>query len=312
MNYIEANYTDKTMDFVYDNGIIRVGNLLYISRVSVMSHGDNQSYLLELTEEDLRGVVRIFALNYTEFNSSMETAGRILNVNGYVLASFKYNNHIREYISRQLQRRLAKHKVEYHHTNLGFTTMSDHSKVFLLGDTTYKGKPSKFVDQSTEFTRGNAEKYHAFLHEHIYPYFETRLALVLGLSSVAASDLKLYADIGTIILNFSGRSSTGKTTITQFMASLWGSPMISNFGIVRTFNATMNYTVHTFTGTNGVPLIIDDVTSMGVKDLSSFIYTISAGEDKGRLKQDSMPQKSKGAWSGVCAITSENSMMDFS
>ena len=50
------------------------------------------------------------------------------------------------------------------------------------------------------------------------------------------------------------------------MASLWGSPKISNYGIVRTFNATANSLVQTFTGTNGVPIVIDDATSLGVKD----------------------------------------------
>ena len=312
MAYIQPNHELKQLDIVLDDYIVRVGNLLTITRVSVMSHGGNQSYLMELTEKDLSGVIRVFSLDYTEFNSSMETSGRLLNQNGYVLSSFKFNNHLREYISQQLQRRLSSGKLEYHHTNLGFTQMSDTSRTFLLGDTVYKGKRSKFVDRDAHFVKGEATRYDAFLAEHIYPYFETRLALILGLSSVAASDLKLYGDLGTIVLNLSGRSSTGKTTITQFMASLWGSPLISNFGIVRTFNATVNSLVHTFTGTNGVPLIIDDATSMGVKDLSSFVYNVAAGEDKLRLNPNITLRDSRGSWSGLCTITSETSLMDFS
>jgi uncharacterized protein (DUF927 family) len=71
--------------------------------------------------------------------------------------------------------------------------------------------------------------------------------------------------------------------------------MISNFGIVRTFNATTNSLVHTFTGTNGVPLIIDDATSMGVKDLSSFVYNVAAGEDKLRLTPEITLRDTRGS-----------------
>jgi hypothetical protein len=295
MAYISPDYSNFEMLAVFSDGEVSVGNLLQIKNVKVACHGDNQSYLVTLEESIATGVLRTFEINFTEFNTSQEAATQIFNKNGYILSSFKYTNHFREYIAQEIQEKIRTGQVDYYHTNLGFTIMSDGTKRFLLGDTTYKGKYSTFVDRNFKFKTGTKVDYQAFLDKHILPYAETRLALAIGLSSVASSDLMEYGDLGTMVLNFTGQSSTGKTTIIQFIASLWGSPKISNFGIVRTFNATTNSLVQTFTGTNGVPIIIDDATSLGVKDLASFIYNIAAGEDKLRLTQDIQLRDSKGS-----------------
>jgi hypothetical protein len=312
MAYISPDYSNFEMLAVFSDGAVSVGNLLQIKNVKVACHGDNQSYIVTLEESIATGVLRTFEINFTDFNTSQEAANQIFNKNGYVLSSFKYTNHLREYIAQEIQDRVRAGQVDYYHTNLGFTIMSDGTKRFLLGDTTYKGKTSTFVDRNFKFRIGTKQEYKGFLDEHILPYTETRLALAIGLSSVASSDLMEYGDIGTMVLNFTGQSSTGKTTIIQFMASLWGSPRISNFGIVRTFNATTNSLVQTFTGTNGVPIIIDDATSLGVKDLASFIYNVSAGEDKLRLTQDIQLRESKGKWSGLVTISSETSILEHS
>jgi hypothetical protein len=310
--YIEPDHDKFKMLAVSDDGMFIVSNLLRIIKVKVASHGFNQSYLLTLEESTSKGVLRTFDLDFTEFNASMEAAGQLLNKNGFVISSFKFTNHFREYIAQELQDFIERDEVEYYHRSLGFTTMTDGSRRFLLGDAKYKGRMSTYTESTFQFKHGSAEAYEEFLTEYILPYFETRLALTIGLSSIIASDLGEYGDTGTIVLNLCGQSSTGKTTIMQFMASLWGSPKISNKGITRTFNATTNSLVQTFAGINGVPIMIDDATSMGVKDLSSFIYNIAAGEDKLRLTSDIQLRESKGQWSGLVAISSETSIMEHS
>ena len=87
---------------------------------------------------------------------------------------------------------------------------------------------SLYADRNFKFISGSKEDYDSFLRSHILPYESMRFALVLGLSSIAASYLKDFADVGTILINLSGASSTGKTTTAQFIASLWGEPKISN------------------------------------------------------------------------------------
>lgn len=312
MAYIVPDFSNYEMVAVFDDGEVVVGNLLQIKNVKVASHGDSQSYMVTLEESTASGVLRTFEVNFTEFNSSQESANSILNKRGYVLSSFKYANHFREYIAQQIQEMIKVGKIDYYHTNLGFTKMSDGSEYFLLGDVQYNGRVSTFVDKKFKFVLGEYQDYLDFLSKEILPFFETRLALTIGLSSVAASDLEQYGDIGTMVFNFTGQSSTGKTTVLQFIASLWGCPSISNFGIVRTFNATTNSLVHTFTGTNGVPIIVDDATSLGLKDLSSFIYNVSAGEDKLRLSPEIELRDSKGSWSGLVAISSESSILEHS
>ncbi|MBE0700913.1 MAG: DUF927 domain-containing protein [Acholeplasmataceae bacterium] len=312
MAYIMPDYSNYEMVAVFTDGQVTVGNLLQIKQVKVASHGDNQSYLVTLEESIASGVLRTFEINFTEFNNSQETAIQIFNRNGYLLSSFKYANHLRDYISQEIQEMIKLGQVDYYHTNLGFTKMSDGTDYFLLGDTTYNGRVSTFVDKKFNFVQGTAQDYSEFLSEQILPYFETRLALTIGLSSVVASDLKEHGDLGTMVFNFTGQSSTGKTTALQFLASLWGCPKISNFGIVRTFNATNNFLTHTFTGTNGVPIIVDDATSLGLKDLSTLIYNIAMGEDKGRMSPNIVVRDSKGSWSGLVAISSESSILDHS
>jgi len=310
MAYISPDYSNFEMLAVYSDGVVSVGNLLQIKNVKVACHGDNQSYLVTLEESIATGVLRTFEINFTEFNTSQEAATQIFNKNGYVLSSFKYTNHFREYIAQQIIESVRLGNVDYYHSNIGFTTMSDGTKRFLLGDATYRNKISTFIEHNFKFKMGTKEDYQRFLDQHILPYKETRLAFAIGLSSVAASELREYGDIGTMIFNFTGQSSTGKTTMLQMLASLWGSPSISNRGIIRTFSQTQNSLVKTFTGANGVPIIVDDATVLGLKDLSTLIYNMAQGEDKNRLDVNSEFKQSKGSWSGLIAISSETSILE--
>lgn len=202
-------YVDKGNSFP-------VANLLRITKVKVASHGNNQSYLISLEESNSNGILRTFEIDFTEFNVSQESVTRTLNSHGYVISSFKFSNHFREWIAQEVQRFINNNLIEYYHKNLGFTTMTDGTNRFLLGDTMYRGKPSIFVDQNFKFKTGTKEEYQGFLNENILRHAETRLALAIGLSSVVSSDMKDYGDLGTMVLNFTGQSSTGKTTIIQY------------------------------------------------------------------------------------------------
>lgn len=310
MGYIIADKINHTMVAVTSkNMTYPVGNLLEIIQVKVSSHDDNQSYDLTLVESTPTSILRTFNIDFTEFNNSQESALNVLSKNGYIVP-FNYVNFYRVHFAFELQQWINSNQVEYYHSNLGFTTMKNGTKTFLLGDTQYLGKVSTYIDTSFKFQKGSIKDYQTFLDNQVLPFFETRLALTLGLASIVSSDLKDYADVGTIVLNLIGQSSTGKTTAAQLLASLWGCPLVSNRGTVRTFNSTQNSLIHTFAGTNGVPIVIDDATSLGDKDLSSFIYNISAGEDKLRMTSDIQLRDSKGKWSGLIAITSESSILE--
>jgi hypothetical protein len=133
--------------------------------------------------------------------------------------------------------------------------------------------------------------------------------MVLGLAAPIASKLARYTDTQTIILNVCGPSSTGKTTMAQFISSLWGSPKISNRGITRTFNATANSLITATEGVNGVSIVLDDATAGGYHNFTNLVYTLAQGESKGRLKGDGTPLKQGQPWSGVVFITSETPIL---
>lgn len=286
------------------------GDLLLIEDVKAFSHGNNNGYKLGMISTDGINVNR-FDIDYTNIATSNELAIKELTSNGYIVISSAYIKAYRDYISMELFN-FDKTKYTYYHTSLGYTHMKDGSKMFLLGKSEYQNSISNYIDNNFDFVKGSLTNQIKFIKESVITNLEMKLALVLSMSSIVMSDLKEYADLGTTVVNLNGKSSTGKTTAVQFMASIWGNPKISNRGIVRTFNATKNSLVETFTGINGVPIIIDDATSLIGQDLTDLIYSIAAGEDKLRLNSDIEIRQSKGNWSGIALITSETSIKETS
>ena len=203
-----------------DGDLLQVADsLLEVISVHTSSHGDNADYLITLTESRKNGYSRVFSIIYSDFIATKEEVMRQLNRNGFIFMPY-YADIFRMYVTEELMRHIASNTLSYFHSGLGFTEMIDGSRQFLLGDSTYQGLPTIYRDSKAEFVHGDEEAYQSFLETEILPYKATRFALTLGLSSVLASDLQEYADINTLIMNLSGESSTGKTTIAQFMASL--------------------------------------------------------------------------------------------
>ena len=200
-------------------------------------------------------------------------------------------------------------QINYKHKSLGF--FDDTGKtVFLLEQNILKHGTSKYFKDDFEFSKGSMKDYHKFLKEEILPNQLTQLALVIGLSSVTSSYLKDYADVGTILVNFSGRSSTGKTTMSQVMASLWANPRISNSGLVKTFNSTEIAKLASIEGYNGVPIIFDDATTLGAGNKSKLIYQLAEGESRARSSNYGTEIAQGLRWSGLALITSENPILD--
>lgn len=309
MGQLIPDRSSNEMYFVDGRVSIPVGNLLEIESISTLLHGDNRTYQLLMRETRPNGQILHFELDIADVAVSNEQTMRSLIQSGYVIKQFRFAQHFRDYILTTARSLINSGTLKYFHTALGFTDVIDGSRQFLLGDISFNGINSVHK-QEVAFERGSLNEYHNFLDSEILPYLETRMALTLGLSSVLASILEEYADINTILLNFSGPSSTGKTTMAQFIASLWGSPKISNLGIVRTFNSTNNAKIESIAGVNGVSIVFDDASSVGNKDFSSFIYNLAAGENKLRMDQNLTLRDTKGRWSGVIVITSESNILE--
>ncbi len=186
-------------------------------------------------------------------------------------------------------------------------------KKFILKKLIINGVPPiNYFDNSLKFLKGTKEGQVDFLEKEILPYKQTRLATVIGLSSVISSLIEPKKNIGPLILNITGCSTTGKSTIADLTASFFGTPETDNNGLVRTFNATQNFIFAVSEGRNGLPVILDDTSIQDSNKLnkSELIYQFAAGQPKGRCNSDGSPQINRKKWGGIVIITSENPLID--
>ncbi|MDY4676629.1 MAG: DUF927 domain-containing protein [Candidatus Borkfalkiaceae bacterium] len=205
---------------------------------------------------------------------------------------------------------LKKRLIEYRHYTLGWYN-NGKTDVFLYDKSTINGVNSICSREAFSFTKGDKQTYLDFLKETVYPIPTLSLALSVGYSAVVASRLKDMIDTGVIIVNLCGASSTGKTTAEQLLVSPFACPRISNKGgLVRTFSSTLNATYAGIEGINGLPIVLDDVTTAPNLDLANLIYTIASGEEKSRCTSDGKLRTDGRGWSGLVVISSETPIQD--
>ncbi|MCF7930461.1 MAG: DUF927 domain-containing protein [Acholeplasmataceae bacterium] len=306
---LKPNYVTQKMDFIDAKGIMTqsVCNLIYVK--SIIKIYDNIDSISKVVLETIcNGATSSFTINYALLVQSAESLLKELADREYLL-NFKLANEMREWLYMSTQDAQNASNYQLYHETLGYYTQVGMNPQFLLGDTVINGHRSLYVDRNLKFMSGTSADYDKFLKTLILPYQNMRFALVLGLSSVAASYLKEYADVGTILLNLSGASSTGKTTTAQFIASLWGQPKISNMGLVRTFNTTLNALMHSLRGVSGVPVCLDDATTGGFKNRAELIYQLAQSEPKLRMTSDIQFRDQGLTWSGMIVITSEQTIV---
>ncbi len=251
---------------------------------------------------------RRFRANLVDLMSAQESILKVFATNEYLI-NFKFANMMREYLNHELQKVQLSSSYQFYHSTMGFLDQDGRPPIFLLGETIVNGVISKYIDEKMVFTQGIKENYVAFLNTEVLPYLPTRFALVLGLTSVAASYLKEYVNVGTIIINACGPSSTGKTTALQFMASLWATPKVGNNALVKTFNATQMALMESIKGYSGVPIFLDDATSGGYTNRTSMIYGLAQSEPRLRSNSDGTLQDQGKSWSGCAMISSETTIL---
>lgn len=194
---------------------------------------------------------------------------------------------------------------EYRHNSLGWYLYQGR-KLFLYDETKIDGTHISKYEKPFNFKRGSETEYIKFLKNEIFPVPTLALALSIGYSAVVASKIKDSCDIGTIIVNLCGASSTGKTTAEQLLVSPFACPVISNkYGLVHTFHSTTNALFESIDGIHGLPIVLDDITTNANINAESLLYTISSGEEKMRCQQDGTLKESKSGFDGVVVISSE-------
>lgn len=224
-----------------------------------------------------------------------------------------YNNSILDYCVASFQQEQQRGNVEYLTTKLGWQKIpgQDEPEFILRNLVVPNFPPILYAGDDLEFTKGTPKGQWKFIKDEILPYKETRLALVMGLTSVVSSYIQPYKSIGTLVVNVAGKSSTGKSTISELSASMFGDPKTSNHGLVRTFNATKTFLLEMTSGRNGLPIILDDANANPKEhSISDLIYQFDMGESRGRCNSNGSVQNKKDGWSGLVLITSESPLLD--
>jgi len=302
------NYKTRKMDAHLKSGhlVADVSDLIIPKKV--IKYLDETGEPIIDFEVHTAGKVRYIKVSLLAL-STQETASEAFLSQLYFI-SFKYVNHLRDYVIDAIQQANPSNLIAYKHSSLGFFEYNS-NLYFLLDRNKIENIESVYFNPSLVFKSGKSSDFDKLIQQHILTSPSMSLALTLGLSSVVASYLKDYADVQNLIVNISGPSSTGKTTAVMFIASLWGSPNISNKGIVRTFNATVTSMFTSIEGVNGVPIIFDDITTSGSAiNKTSFLYTLAQGESKARATTSGRLQFQGPQWSGTIIITSETSILN--
>lgn len=217
-----------------------------------------------------------------------------------------------DYITKGYKNCVQNNLIEYRHNTLGWFNANGQD-LFLYDKNSLNGTFSVSERTNFSFTNGNKQTYLDFLRTFIYPVPTLSLALSIGYSAVVASRLKDVTDTGVIIVNLCGASSTGKTTAEQLLVSPFASPKISNKdSLIRTFSSTTNALYAGMSGINGLPIVLDDVTTAPNLNLANLIYTVASGEEKSRCNSDGKLRDDGSGWSGLVVISSETPIQDAS
>ena len=229
-----------------------------------------------------------------------------------VFFNLKYILSLQNYLNGQIRllRKLGGSAMEY--DELGWQTLQENGKEqFVLENCFIDGTLYEYKDKTIEFRKGTIAGQKAFLDAEILPYKHTRLAMTLGLSSIVAGYIEDTLGIGSLVINVCGRSSTGKSTITELAGSFYANPKLSNNGIVRGFNATKNALLAASEGRHGLPILLDDLNAnRSEHDRVNLVYQFAGNEPRGRCHNTGTLQAPRKGWNGLVLITSEAPMFD--
>ena len=114
----------------------------------------------------------------------------------------------------------------------------------------------------------------------------------------------------SFIIDLSGTTSSGKTTVLKVIASLFGNPNInSNSSIIGSWNATQISIERRLGLLSGLPFILDDTKLAGNPDvLSKIIYETCAGQGRGRGSIKGTARTA--SWQTVMITSGESKIVD--
>lgn len=180
------------------------------------------------------------------------------------------------------------------------------NKIISYADRTLCGKYIGNLNVGYSFN-GSPDIWYKGIEKLVIPYTRTCLAFTLSYLSVVVSLLKDTIDCPEVFIEFSGVSSKGKTTMLMLAASVWGNPDMSEKSIIGSANATQLALETRLADFHGVPVFIDETTTIPSDSVNRFIYNVTSGYSKSRCSSSGELSGIK-SWSGALLTTSEESI----
>lgn len=210
------------------------------------------------------------------------TAKNLLEYSGQGLDAFDHTVLTLIKLFQKQENELPDDRIFYEHHGLGWAGYNGHT-VFRGYKIKKKFLDSDYMGNFNIEPHGTMRAWSDMINRCVVGNTALEYALAVGFSSVLVYLLADKIDSETIFVHFFGASSTGKTTAACLAASVAGSPNIQDGGLVRTWNTTENAAIRSLVGNNGFPVVFDELSMQGKKDLSSFTYIVSSGIEKRRL-----------------------------
>ncbi|MCX7997339.1 MAG: DUF927 domain-containing protein [Leptospiraceae bacterium] len=186
-------------------------------------------------------------------------------------------------------------------------TIGWHNNTFILPDASF-GR-DKIVLQSLDAsmkkfrTRGKLEDW----QNEIAKFASGNSRLIFAISLAFSPILMKFAREQSGGFHFRGPSSIGKTTASFVAGSVWGGD--KHRGFIETWRTTANGLEAIAQSHNNALLILDEISQVSPKDISSIIYTLSNGFGKNRMTKNISSRK-KLDWQLLFLSNGERSLED--
>lgn len=266
------------------NGVVRLtkdgeemisSNPIYVKEA--VFNVDTETFYYNVEVIGIGNKIINFPLNGKELNPRV--LGNILAERGvFVTSEYK----IHPYISQQIRNTPIKHI----HNKVGWVEYESLSYNLM---NSFGAIEKSTLNANSSFKLANSGSYDEILslvNDNVLGT-NMEIALAIGFTPIVVGYLAKndLPDIGSLMINLMGRSSTGKTTALHFIQSIYGHP-ISN---MLTFNTTANALLTELQDNYGVATVIDELSSSDIFDMSQLVYQIANGKTKGRLSSRSKP-----------------------
>ncbi len=216
------------------------------------------------------------------------------------------NENNRAYMADILSEVEKKAQKRYQHKSLGWFEHKG-ERCYLGAEVVGASINSKFYKAERLGSKGTFEQWQDGVKELIKDAPELHLAMAISASAAVFPLLKEQRLVdGSIVIALLGGSSKSKTTVSNFMMTAYADPALSQ-GNIHTLSATDSYVCGTLSRRCGW-LVVYDETSIRTGDMTTLLYQLGLGEDRGRCNSSGDPKETQ-FWQTTCVLTGERNII---